>query len=151
TLSGSDPDADALSFVIISGPSHGTLTGGGATRTYTPAADYNGPDSFTYNANDGTLDSAPVAVNLTVTPVNDAPVFAKGSDQTVLEDAGLQTVSGWATHIAAGPADEAGQMLSFIVGNNNASLFVVQPSIDAAGTLTYQSAVDANGTATVTV
>jgi VCBS repeat-containing protein len=152
TLSGSDPDNDALSFIIVSGPSHGTLTGGGATLTYTPAANYNGPDSFTYKANDGSLDSAPVAVTITVNSVNDAPVFTKGADQSVLEDAGPQSVTGWATNIAAGPPDEAGQMLTFLVSTDNPSLFATRPSIDpATGTLTYTSAVDANGTATVTV
>ena len=39
--------------------------------------------------------------------VNDAPSFTKGADQTVPEDAGPQTVEGWATNIKAGPEDEA--------------------------------------------
>src|SRR3989454_2984443 len=41
--------------------------------TYIPALNYNGPDSFTYKANDGQADSAPATVNITVTPVNDPP------------------------------------------------------------------------------
>ena len=44
-----------------------------------PTANYNGPDSFTYKANDGTLDSNMATVNLTVNPVNDAPVAANDS------------------------------------------------------------------------
>jgi hypothetical protein len=43
------------------------------TVTYTPAANYNGPDSFTFKVNDGQTDSAPATVNITVTPVPDAP------------------------------------------------------------------------------
>jgi Ca2+-binding RTX toxin-like protein len=47
TLSGSDADGDRITFTVTSGPAHGTLSGSGANLTYTPAANYNGPDSFT--------------------------------------------------------------------------------------------------------
>jgi VCBS repeat-containing protein len=50
-----------------------TLIGDGSF-TYTPHADYNGSDSFTYKANDGTFDSNTVTVDISVTAVNDAPV-----------------------------------------------------------------------------
>jgi hypothetical protein len=43
------------------------------TVTYTPAPNYNGPDSFTFKVNDGNIDSAPATVNITVTPVPDPP------------------------------------------------------------------------------
>jgi hypothetical protein len=72
-LSGSDPDNDALIFTIVSSPSHGTLSGTGASRTYTPAANYNGSDTFTFLVNDGTTNSAVATVSITVTPVNDPP------------------------------------------------------------------------------
>jgi hypothetical protein len=41
--------------------------------TYTPNLNYNGPDSFTFIVNDGTVDSPPATVNITVTPAQDAP------------------------------------------------------------------------------
>ena len=44
---------------------------------------------------------------ITVNPVNDAPSFTKGADQTVNEDAGAQSVAGWATAISGGPANES--------------------------------------------
>ena len=51
-LSATDADGDPLTFAIVDGPLHGVLSGSGATRTYTPAANYNGPDSFTFRARD---------------------------------------------------------------------------------------------------
>jgi len=86
-----------------------------------------------------------------VNSVNDAPAFTKGANQTVNEDAGAQTVSGWATGLSNGPANENGQALSFDISNNNNALFSVQPTIDSNGNLSYTPAANANGSATVTV
>ena len=86
TLGASDGDGDSLSYSIVTAPAHGVLTGTGANRTYTPAANYNGPDSFTFKANDGVNDSNIATVSVTVTSVNDAPV-AVGASRTLAEDA----------------------------------------------------------------
>ena len=68
-----DIDSDALTYSIVGpGARHG-LDGTGASRTYTPDANYNGTDSFTYKANDGSLDSNTATVSADVTAVNDAP------------------------------------------------------------------------------
>src|SRR5205814_2256431 len=56
-LAATDVDGDALSYVVVTGPAHGTLTGTAPALTYTPAANYNGTDSFTFRANDGKVDS----------------------------------------------------------------------------------------------
>jgi len=49
----SDVDGNSLSAVPVSGPSHGTLTlNGDGSFSYSPAANFNGTDSFTYKAND---------------------------------------------------------------------------------------------------
>ena len=53
--------------------------------TYTPAANYNGPDSFTFKANDGSTSSNTATVSITVNPINDAPV-ATNDIATVDED-----------------------------------------------------------------
>ena len=86
TLTGSDADGDPLTYLIVNAPAHGTLSGTAPNLTYTPNANYNGPDSFTFKVNDGLADSAPAAVDITVTAVNDAPV-ANAQSVTTAEDA----------------------------------------------------------------
>lgn len=81
TLAGTDADGDALTFALVDMPAHGTLSGTPPAVTYTPAPNYNGPDTFTFTANDGLLESAPATVTLTVSPVNDAPT---AMDQNVV-------------------------------------------------------------------
>src|SRR5204863_6505800 len=87
TLAATDAEGSTLTYAIVTGPVHGTLSGSGPTVTYTPAANYNGPDSFTFKANDGSLDSNVAAVSLTVTAVNDAPVAGgTTSDSPIMTD-----------------------------------------------------------------
>jgi hypothetical protein len=82
TLTASDPDGDALIYYIVSSPSNGTLSGTAPYVNYTPNPDYNGPDSFTFKANDGIGDSNIATVNITISPINDLPVADAGSNQT---------------------------------------------------------------------
>ena len=94
---------------------------------------------------------------ITVTAVNDAPSFdpLAGDPPTVNEDVVSQSVANFATGMSAGPANESGQTLSFVVANNsNPALFVPVsglPTISLDGTLTYTPAANASGTATVTI
>jgi len=67
TLIATDPNNDPLTYSIVTQPAHGTITAGTtASRTYTPATDYTGPDSFTFKANDGTVDSNIATVSIAV-------------------------------------------------------------------------------------
>ena len=84
-LAGTDADGDSLNFALVTQPAHGVLSGTAPNVTYTPAANYNGSDSFSFRVNDGTTNSAPATVAITVTPVNDAPV-ASAQSVTTLED-----------------------------------------------------------------
>ncbi len=127
------------------------------TLTYTPAANASGSATVTVliHDNGGTVGggddtSATQTFTITITPVNDVPSFTKGQDQTVLEDAGPQSIPNWATNISAGTND-AGQVVDFQLSNNNVGLFSVAPAISPNGTLTYALAPNASGTATVTV
>ncbi len=127
--------------------------------TFTSVADANGSATITLvlQDNGGTADggvdtSAPQSFVITVSPVNDPPSFTKGPDVTVLEDSGAQTVDPWATAISPGPADEAGQTVSFtITGNTDPALFSAGPVVSSAGVLTFTPAANAFGSATITL
>ncbi len=130
------------------------------TLTYTPAADASGIATVTVRAVDdggtaggGSDTSAAQTFQIAIAPVNDAPGFAAGADQTVFENSGAQSVPGWATAITRGPADEAGQAVSFTVTNSDNALFTLggRPAVAADGTLTFTPATGAHGAATVTV
>ncbi len=149
-----DVDGDTFSVSQVTQGTNGTVTTNGTTVTYTPNANFFGSDSFTYRISDGIFTSNSATVNVTVNPINDAPSFTKGPDQTVNEDAGAQTVNGWATNISQGP-NESGQTLTFNVSVTSITgglTFSSGPAINAStGTLTYAPAADSNGTATVSV
>ena len=68
TLSGTDPENSPLTYVIVAQPAHGTLGGTVPNITYTPVANYYGPDSFTFKANDGVYDSDAATISITVSP-----------------------------------------------------------------------------------
>jgi len=106
TLVGTDPDGDPLTYSILTKPANGTLSGTEPNLSYTPNANFNGLDSFTFRINDGTLDSIPGTVSLLVNPADDPPV-ANGDNVSVPED----TVS----HILLSGSDPDGDPLTYTV------------------------------------
>lgn len=86
TLTGQDAQEDSLSFTVLSSPAHGALNGSVPNLVFTPNANFNGTDSFTYKVNDGSLDSPPATISIVVNPVNDPPI-AQCRDVTVNADA----------------------------------------------------------------
>ena len=129
----SDPDDDPLSAVLVSGTAHGQLTlNPDGSFTYTPAADYHGPDSFTYAADDGTATSGNATVGITVGPVNDAPVC---------NDLALVTDEDTPASIDPDCSDVDGDSLTYEIaspaGNGTASV--------SGANLHYQPAADYNG------
>ncbi|MFO0063475.1 MAG: hypothetical protein ACK57O_21580, partial [Planctomyces sp.] len=139
---------------------------------FSPAKDFFGTASITITTNDlggftGPPTPPPAAQQdvdvllINVTPVNDAPVFNPlVNPPTVNEDAGLQTVNAFMTGQAAGPANEtppqtitAAVSVTAVTGSwTTGTFFSTAPAIDVVtGNLTYQTARDVNGTATITV
>lgn len=79
TLTGSDEDGEVLSFTIVSGPSHGVLSGTAPNLVYTPNAGFVGSDTFTFKVNDGTVDSniATVTINVSAIYTYYLPLISK--------------------------------------------------------------------------
>ena len=131
-----DADGNALTAVVTQGPVHGALTkNADGTFTYTPDANFNGTDSFSYRANDGALDSEPAWVTINVTPVNDAPIVANRA-ATLDEDASI------AFDLLADVVDIDGDTLSIVpvgtpahgrVERNAEGRYIYTPLADYAG------------------
>ncbi|MGJ4802980.1 Ig-like domain-containing protein [Luteimonas sp. SDU82] len=74
-VAGTDPDGDSLTYTVTTQPAHGTVTINPQTGeyTYTPAPDYNGPDTFVVTIDDGNGGTTTSTITIDVTPVNDPP------------------------------------------------------------------------------
>jgi VCBS repeat-containing protein len=114
-VSASDVDHDNLTYSLVGGPAHGSLSfHSDGTYSYTPNADYNDSDNFTYKANDGTADSNAATVNLTVNPVNDAPVIDESWNNALtafnVDQPGIST---WNVvgHVTAGGNVQSGNLV----------------------------------------
>jgi Tol biopolymer transport system component len=83
-LEGNDVDMDTLTFVVDSGPSHGTLSGTAPALTYTPAEGYVGNDAIVFHTRDAADSSAAATIAITVTDGTN-PV-AQAQTVTTLED-----------------------------------------------------------------
>jgi len=139
TLVATDAENDTLTYAIVAQPAHGTVTLFGATATYTPDLDYAGPDSFTFKANDGLVDSNVAIVSIIVNPVNDAPV-AVDDEYTMAEKETLTIV---APGVLANDSDVDGDTLSAILVDtvSNGTL-----TLNVDGSFTYTPNEYFNGT-----
>lgn len=90
TVTGTDPENGALTYTAGTA-AHGTVAvGANGSLTYTPAANYNGADSFTVTVTDNKGLTATQTVAMTVTAVNDAPTVAATQAVTTGEDVAKQ-------------------------------------------------------------
>ena len=128
--------------VLNTGVSHGTLTfNANGTFTYKPAANYNGPDSFTYKATNGSLVSNVATVTITVAAVNDAPV-AKADTYNVKKNTTL-TVA--APGVLANDTDVDGLGMTAVLTTNVTKGTL---ALSANGSFTYTPATNATGNVT---
>ncbi|GAA4369483.1 Ig-like domain-containing protein [Nocardioides caricicola] len=131
----SDAENDVLTAVLVSGPAHGSLTlNANGTFSYTHNGSETTTDSFTYRANDGTVNSGPTTVTITVTPVDDGAPVGVDDGLTVAEGGTATTLTGGATSVLANDTDPDGAVLSavLVTGPSNGTL-----TLNSNGTFSY--------------
>ncbi len=138
---GNDTDGEgaSLTTVLVSGPSHGTVSlNADGSFSYKPAADFSGADSFTYRASDGGAESNVATVSITVNAVNDAPVAVNDSYATD-EDAELIVP---ANGVLGNDTDADGAALTaaLVSGPSHGTL-----ALNADGSFRYKPAANFNG------
>ena len=121
----SDPEDDALSVALVSGPTNGALTlNPDGTFDYVANANFNGEDSFTYRISDGELESEIATALLTIYSVNDDPTVGAALLLDAVEDGAVQSVD-----LLSGASDvDAGDGLSI------ANVSVLPAGIELDGT-----------------
>ena len=94
TLTGYDRQGYALTFSVLTQPTHGTLSGTAPNLTYQPATNYFGNDGFTFRVGDGVSNSAAATISITNQPVDDAPLVVAGPDQLIILPADTVNLAG---------------------------------------------------------
>jgi CSLREA domain-containing protein len=140
----SDAEHDPLVAVLVSGPAFGSLTlNADGSFVYTPTLNFNGLDTFTYQASDGTDLSNIATVTIIVNPVNDAPV-AKDDAYSVDQK---KTLTVLAPGVLSNDTDADGDTLTavLVAGPVNGTL-----TLNANGSFTYTPNLNFYGVDTFT-
>src|SRR5207253_2374026 len=140
-----DVDGDPLTAILVTSPTHGTLSlNNDGSFTYTPALNYNGPDSFTYKIGRASCSGRTNAtVSNIVTPVNDAP----GNSGGVVGDGSFTAPQASALTIAA-PGVLAND--TDVDADPLTAILVTSPThgtlnLNSDGSFTYTPALNYNG------
>jgi hypothetical protein len=161
-----DADGDTLTLELVGQPAHGQAAWypegfiaykadpDFSTRPGDQAGGSWISDEIHYRLWDGTAYSNTASYRYWVAPINDPPTFTPGDDVvTAYLGDGAVSVP-WATHVSAGPANEAYQEVTFEITDLDVTgvpnMFATPPSIDADGVLQFTTGSEV-GLATVTV
>jgi hypothetical protein len=123
-----DVDGDDLTLSVVDDPEHGTVALVAGKLQYTPDADYSGEDSFTYRASDGSAQSSPATVAVTVTEVADVPVVGAIADVSAVYSDAITPFT-----VSATDEDSAPAALSFSASGLPAGLTLTSAGNGTAG------------------
>ena len=139
TLAANDPDGSPLTYIVVTGPTHGTLGGSAPLLTYQPAANYHGTDAFTFRVSDGLLSSALATISIAIQAVNDPPLGA--AEAYTVQSGSTLTVA--APGVLGNDADiDGGTLVAQLVsGPTRGSL-----TLNTDGSLTYTPTAGYSGT-----
>ena len=138
TLNANDVDGDALTYNITS-TNNGSVTINDNIATYVPNQDWNGEDTFTYTANDGSLDSNTATVTITVNSINDAPVVSDASvsgDEDATSSVGGSSINGFkfilpeATDVESGSSDDFHNSLEIVTLPTHGKIYSNNNEVD---------------------
>ena len=112
----SDGDGDTLSVYLTDSPSHGSLSlNEDGSFTYTPEADYDGTDSFTYIATDGTNESEATTVSISVAGIDSL----ENNSPDLADIANAQATPGVELEITVTATDSDGDNLTFALDRDD--------------------------------
>ena len=136
-LEATDENADAITFIVVQNPEHGSLSldVGTGRFQYQPDNNFFGEDGFTIIARDGALESSPARISLEIREVNDAPVASNGVFSTN-EDANKDSA------LSASDIDGNALTYSIMSAPQNG---VIQNLNASTGVFTYVTNLNANG------
>ncbi len=124
-----DLDDDALTSTLVDGPDHGTLDlDADGSFKYVPDAGFEGRDTFTYIASDGTSQSAPATVTIFV---GNRPPVAEDDEYDILEDEELITTT--TTGVLGNDSDDQDSMTAVLVDEPSHGFLHLSPG----GSFTY--------------
>ncbi len=140
-----DPDGDPLTVASVTQPANGTVVlNADGTITYTPDADFNGTDTFTYTVCDDGIpaECATATVTVTVAAVNDVPVA--GNDLATTDEDVAVTVAVTAndSDVEDGTVDPTSVTITSAPSNGTIT------AINADGSVEYTPDADFSGTDT---
>ncbi|MDB4131735.1 Ig-like domain-containing protein, partial [Flavobacteriaceae bacterium] len=136
-----DAESDSVTYSVSTNPTNGTVVSSDGVFTYTHNGSESSSDTFQYVANDGTGNSQPVSVTITVTPVNDAPIVTAGT---------ISLNEGSNSSITLSASDAEGDAMTYAIATAPTNGTVTLDTATGALTYTHSGGENTSDTFTFT-